>query len=138
MEQVVRVSRLLPDQMAEVIRVRESACSGECHKCSGCGAAKQTVMLIARNAIDAKVGDMVVITSGSALVLKAAAVLYLVPLLLFLVGYLVGENLWGRGVLLGLAGILLGIILVKLYDKFLAKTGIEFTITSYAEENTSA
>jgi sigma-E factor negative regulatory protein RseC len=138
MEQVVRVSRLLPGDMAEVIRVRESACSGDCHKCSGCGAAKQTVILTARNAIGARVGDMVVVSSDSSRVLKAAAVLYMLPLVLFLAGYLVGENLWGRGVLLGLVGIVLGIALVKLYDRFLAKTGIEYTITSYAGENASA
>ena len=138
MEQVVRVSRLLPGDMAEVIRVRESACSGDCHKCSGCGAAKQTVILTARNAIGARVGDMVVVSSDSARVLKAAAVLYMLPLVLFLAGYLVGENLWGRGVLLGLVGIVLGIALVKLYDRFLTKTGIEYTITSYAGENASA
>jgi sigma-E factor negative regulatory protein RseC len=124
--------------MAEVIRVRESACSGDCHKCSGCGAAKQTVILTARNAIGARVGDMVVVSSDSSRVLKAAAVLYMLPLVLFLAGYLVGENLWGRGVLLGLVGIVLGIALVKLYDRFLAKTGIEYTITSYAGENASA
>jgi sigma-E factor negative regulatory protein RseC len=124
--------------MAEVIRVRESACSGDCHKCSGCGAAKQTVILTARNAIGARVGDMVVVSSDSSRVLKAAAVLYMLPLVLFLAGYLVGENLWGRGVLLGLVGIVLGIALVKLYDRFLTKTGIEYTITSYAGENASA
>lgn len=138
MEQVVRISRLLPGDMAEVIRVRESACSGDCHKCSGCGAAKQTVILTARNAIGARVGDMVVVSSDSSRVLKAAAVLYMLPLVLFLAGYLVGENLWGRGVLLGLVGIVLGIALVKLYDRFLTKTGIEYTITSYAGENASA
>ena len=40
MEQIVRVRRLLENGNAEVVHVRESACSGDCHKCSGCGAAK--------------------------------------------------------------------------------------------------
>lgn len=132
MEQVVRVSRLLPDGRAEVVRVRESACSGDCHKCSGCGAAKQTVCLTARNSIGARAGDLVVVSSSSAHVLKAAAVLYILPLVLFLAGYLVGENLWQRGVLAGLAGIALGIVCIKLYDKLLAKKEIEYTITSFA------
>lgn len=48
MEQTVRVKRLLPNSMAEVVRIRESACSGDCHKCSGCGAAQQTVLLTAK------------------------------------------------------------------------------------------
>lgn len=128
----MRVSRLLPDGKAEVFRVRESACSGDCHKCSGCGAAKQTVVLTARNAIGARVGDMVVITSSSSRVLKAAAVLYILPLVLFLTGYLAGEYLWQKGALLGLSGIVLGIALIKLYDKLFAKKEIEYTITSFA------
>lgn len=134
MEQVVRVNRLLPDGRAEVFRVRESACSGDCHKCSGCGAAKQTVVLTARNAIGARVGDMVVITSSSSRVLKAAAVLYILPLVLFLTGYLLGEQLWHRGWLLGLSGIALGMAIIKVYDRFLAKKEIEYTITSFAGE----
>lgn len=136
MEQIVRVSRLLPDGRAEVIRVRESACSGDCHKCTGCGAAKQTVCLTARNCIGARVGDLVVISSSSTRVLKAAAVLYILPLVLFLAGYLVGENLWQRGVLTGLAGIALGVVCIKLYDKLLSKKEMEYTIISFAgDEN---
>ena len=133
MEQIVKVRRLLPDDMAEVIRVRESACSGDCHKCSGCGAAKQTMLLTARNLIDAKPGDLVVLSSETKTVLKAAAVLYLVPLFLFLLGYLLGESLLEMGVLLGIAGLLLGLAVVKIYDRALAKKDIAYTITAFAE-----
>ena len=91
MEQIVSVRRLLPDGMAEVIRVRESACSGDCHKCSGCGAAQQKVLLKARNPIGAQPGDMVVVTSETKTVLKAAAVLYMLPLVFFILGYLLGD-----------------------------------------------
>lgn len=133
MEQIVKVRRLLPDDMAEVIRVRESACSGDCHKCSGCGAAKQTMLLTARNLIDAKPGDLVVLSSETKTVLKAAAVLYLVPLFLFLLGYLLGESLLEMGVLLGVAGLLLGLAVVKIYDRALAKKDIAYTITAFAE-----
>ena len=58
MEQSVRVKRLLPDGMAEVIRVRESACSGDCHKCSGCGAAQQNLLLTARNPIGIHISQL--------------------------------------------------------------------------------
>lgn len=133
MEQIVKVRRLLPDDMAEVIRIRESACSGDCHKCSGCGAAKQTMLLTARNLIDAKPGDLVVLSSETKTVLKAAAVLYLVPLFLFLLGYLLGESLLEMGALLGIAGLLLGMAVVKIYDRALAKKDIAYTITAFAE-----
>lgn len=132
MEQIVRVSRLLPEGRAEVIRVRESACSGDCHKCSGCGAAKQAVILTVENPIDARVGDTVVISSDTGPVLKAAAVLYLLPLLLFLAGYLLGAMLWNQGAVTGVAALILGVAAIKLYDKRLSKKEIIYTITSFA------
>lgn len=134
MEQIVKVRRLLPNQMAEVIRVRESACSGDCHKCSGCGAATQKMLLTAHNPISAQPGDMVVLTSETKTVLKAAAVLYLLPLVLFLAGYLAGESLWGKGVLMGVVGLFLGLALVKIYDRALSKKDIAYTITAFAEK----
>ena len=133
MEQKVKVRRLLPEGRAEVIRVRESACSGDCHKCSGCGAAQQTMIFTAENAIGAREGDLVMVSSSSAAVLKAAAVLYLMPLALFLAGYLLGQSLWRMGFLFGVLGVILGIALIKLYDKRFSKKELVYTITSFAE-----
>jgi len=137
MEQTVRVHRILEDGSAEVIRVRESACSGDCHKCSGCGSSQQTMMILAENPIGARVGDWVVIEAKSGAVLKAAVMLYIVPLVLFIAGYLFGEYLWHKGVLFALAGLLLGLILVKLLDKHMTKKGGAYTITGYAKGPTA-
>ena len=75
MEQLVRVLVCSPDGTARVVHVRESACSGDCHKCAGCGAAKETVEITAQNPIGASPGDLVIIRSASGPVLAAAAVL---------------------------------------------------------------
>ena len=75
MEQLVKVRKVNPDGTAQVLCVRESACSGDCHKCSGCGAATETLLLTAKNPIGAKEGDLVVIESASGPVLAAAAML---------------------------------------------------------------
>lgn len=133
MEQTVKVRRLLPDGKAEVIRIRESACSGECHKCAGCGAAQQTMLFTAENPIGAEAGDMVVVTTETAPVLKAAAILYIMPLLLFLAGYIAGGCLgYGAG-WLGAAGFLLGIAGVVWYDRRTAKKkNTIYTITGFA------
>ena len=56
MEQIVRVKRTYDDGTAQVLHIRESACSGDCHKCSGCGAAKEGIVLTVKNPIDAKTG----------------------------------------------------------------------------------
>ena len=133
MEQIVRVREVYNDGTAQVIHVRESACSGDCHKCSGCGAQSETMILTVHNPIGAKAGDMVVIESATGPVLKAAAMLYILPVVLFLLGYLVGENLWALGPVFGILGIVLGLVLVKLYDRYLQKKKDPiYTITGYA------
>ena len=133
MEQLVRVKEVYDNGTALVFRVRESACSGDCHKCSGCGAAKETVIFTAKNPIGACRGDLVKVESETAPVLKAAVVLYVAPLVLFFLGYYLGARLGGLGALIGGAGFLLGIGLVLLYDRrVMRKTNIDYTITAFA------
>ena len=102
MEQTVRVRRLLPEGRAEVVHIRQSACSGDCHKCSGCGAAQETLIFEAENPIGAQVGDKVIVTSQTGAVLRGAAVLYLLPLVLFFLGYLLSPWAAGIGFALGI------------------------------------
>ena len=40
MEQKVRVKKVNSDGTAQVLHIRQSACSGDCHQCAGCGAAE--------------------------------------------------------------------------------------------------
>lgn len=132
MEQIVRVCRTFSDGRAEVIHLRESACSGDCHKCSGCGAAKETLIVRAENPIGAGVGDMVILSSDTGGVLKAAALVYALPLLLFFMGYAVGAGM-KMGGLLGCAGFLLGIAAAVCADRIHAKHQKTcYTITGYA------
>lgn len=132
MEQKVRVRSVFPDGTAEVLCIRESACSGDCHKCSGCGAAKETLLLTARNHIGAEVGDLVIIQSESGPVLAAAAVLYTIPLVLFFLGYFLG-SLIGLGTLMGCLAFGLSILLVVLYDRRMQKKKkTVYTIIRYA------
>ena len=133
MEQLVRVRETYDNGTALVFRVRESACSGDCHKCSGCGAAKETVFFTADNPIGASPGELVKVESETAPVLKAAMVLYVIPLVLFFLGYYVGSLLEGFGALVGGLGFLLGIVLVVVYDrKVVNKSKINYTITAFA------
>ena len=136
MEQLVRVREVYEDGTAQVICIRESACSGDCHKCSGCGAVKQSMLFRAVNTIDARPGQLVTVTAQSAPVLRGAAVLYLLPVLLFILGYLLGAAWWNVGALCGGAGFLMGIALAVLYDRLVVKKrNIVYTITGYAEKN---
>ena len=132
MEQAVKVTRVFPNGTAQVVRIRESACSGDCHKCSGCGAAEQKMLFLAQNPIGARPGDLVIVSADSAPVLKAAAVLYILPLVLFLAGYIGGMYLNMAG-WLGALGFLLGIAAVVVYDRRTAKKQETiYTITGFA------
>ena len=136
MEQLVRVRDTFEDGTAMVIHVRESACSGDCHKCSGCGAAKETVLIKAKNPIGAKRGDLVKLESATGPVLKAAAVLYMIPMVLFFAGYFLGDTLWGRGALTGCLAFAAGIGLAVLYDRKIGKTDkCDYTITGFVEKS---
>ena len=133
MEQIVQVRETRSDGTALVVHVRPSACSGDCHKCAGCGAQKETILLTAENPIGAEPGDLVILTSAAAPVLRAAAVLYLMPILLFFLGYGLGA-LAGHGMAGGGLGFGLGIILVIFYDRRVAgREKTIYTIKGLAE-----
>ena len=132
MEQKVRVVRTNEDGTAMVLHIRESACSGDCHKCSDCGAATEKLLFEAANPIGARVGDLVKVESETGPVLKAAAVMYMVPMLLFFAGYAIGDALWKLGALVGCLAFVLSIGLAIVYDrKVVRKQNTGYTITGY-------
>ena len=136
MEQLGRVRQTHRDGTATVLCVRESACSGDCHKCSGCGAAKESILLKADNPIGAREGDLVKVESETGPVLKAAAVLYMLPLVLFFGGYALGAVLGLSGGLFGGVAFALSIWLIVVYDRRMQKKDKTiYTITGYAEKS---
>ena len=135
MTQKVMVKACYPDGTALVLHVRQSACSGDCHKCSGCGAAQESLLLTARNPIGARAGDMVVIQSETGPVLGGAAVLYMLPLVLFFLGYALGAALWQMGALVGCLAFAASIAMCVLYDRKIArKKKAIYTITEFARK----
>lgn len=135
MEQIVRVKERHNDGTATVILQRESACSGDCHKCSGCGAAKEFMIFEAQNPIGAGKGDLVVIRSETGPVMKAVGVFYVLPLLLFFLGFFIGDQ-FGMGPLIGCVGFVLAIVLSVAYDRKVAKKeNTVHTIIGYAGEH---
>ena len=135
MEQIVRVRQTFEGGTARVLHIRQSDCSGDCHKCSGCGAAQEGIELTAANPIGAAPGDLVTIEAATGPVLRGAAVLYMMPLLLFFLGYALGA-VWGLGGLGGCLSFVLGIVLVVVYDRRVAaKEKTAYTITGFAGKN---
>ena len=134
MQQLVKVLSCNPDGTASVMLVRQSACSGDCHKCSGCGAVEQKMLLTANNPMGAKPGDLVNIESASGPVLRGAAILYLLPLALFIPAYLWGMQ-WRLGGLTGLVAFGLGIGAAIAYDRLVVKKeDTVYTIVGYGHK----
>lgn len=135
MKQTVKVVAINEDATAQVLHIRQSACSGDCHKCSGCGAAQEALKLTARNPIGAQVGDMVNIEGDTGSVLLAATLLYILPLVLFFAGYILGHLLWDWGGRVGCLAFGLGILLAVTYDRLvLKKKETVYTITEFAPD----
>lgn len=127
MKQIAQIHQVFPDGTAEVIRLPEESCSGNCAVCGGCE--PQTPFLV-RNDIGAQVGDRVVLEPDAKVSRKVAAMLCTVPTGLLLAGYLLGEHFWGRGALMGLAGAVAGLWLVLQQDrKMTRKNPITYVIT---------
>lgn len=86
MTQDAIVTKLLPDGMAEVVVKRATACGGNCGSCESC-MFQNELKTAARNTIGAKPGQRVVIESKSSRIFGAAMLVYVMPLLFFLLGY---------------------------------------------------
>ncbi|MCD8356333.1 MAG: SoxR reducing system RseC family protein [Clostridia bacterium] len=119
MQQTATVTKLLPGNQAELTVHRQTACGHDCSNCGGCGEiVTKPIIVVADNSIGADVGDSVIITGSSKQVLGLAAVVYLVPFILFFALYAVAAvaslpipEIWGC------AGFFLGILAAVLVNK---------------------
>ena len=86
---------------------RTSACAGSCKNCGACGVLanlETEVSLPAPPGRRLQPGDRVLVAMASSGFLRAAFLLYLVPLVFFFGGYAVGDRLFARLGLPGLGG----------------------------------
>ena len=108
------VTKLLPHNRAEVVVSRLTACGGNCGSCEGCISAGE-VKTVAFNRIGARPGQRVVIESKSSAVFGAVIMTYVVPLLLFLLGYILACAAGAGGgvcILASFIGLALGALLL--------------------------
>ena len=133
MTQQGTIKKLLPNGLAEVEVTRRSACGHDCAKCGGCGGLEtQTLYVTARNHAHASVGDRVLLEGETRQVLGFAVLVYLLPLVLFFVGYAIGSVTGGgaAGALGGGVLFVIGIIGAILYSRKMKKNGeVPFEIT---------
>lgn len=93
MTQIATVERLLDSGYAEISVPRKSACGHDCEECAGCGMTGAAIKARAKNDIDAQPGDKVVVESSTKKLLGVIALVYVLPVIFFLLGYFLTEGL---------------------------------------------
>ena len=122
-----------------LIRVyQRSACGHDCSDCAGICGAKKTITVQARNPLRAQPGDLVTVETGTGRVLRAAALVYLLPLTVLLICCILGYALGGSETvqaLAGLGGLLLGCACAVAINRFIRRDKpLEYTIIDIDEE----
>ena len=132
MTQIATVERIIDAHHAEISVPRKSACGHDCEECAGCGVSGAAVHAKAINPIGALPGQKVVVESSTQKMLGIVAFVYCIPVVLFLLGYLIPLILGASVAVqytLGILGFFVGIGFAILYDRKLRKAGgLTFTI----------
>ena len=93
MTQIATVEKVLAGGYAEISVPRKSACGHDCEECAGCGMTGAAIRARARNDVGAQKGDKVVVESSTKKLLGVVALVYLLPVVGFLLGYFLTEGL---------------------------------------------
>lgn len=132
MTQIATVERILDPDHAEISVPRKSACGHDCEECAGCGVSGAAVHARAANPIGAAPGQKVVVESSTKKMLRIVALVYLIPVALFFLGYFAAVAVTASVAVQYTAAVLgffLGILAAVGYDRRLrARGGLSFTI----------
>lgn len=123
MQQTATVRSVTDAGLAKVEIRRMTACGHDCADCAGCTqvVTGETVVM-AQNGLGARSGDVVTLESETSKILAAASIVYLLPFLLFFVGYALASVLLPGGggtisAMGGLGGFALGGLGALLWDR---------------------
>lgn len=130
MTQIATVETCLPNGYVTVSVPRKSACGHDCEQCAGCGVSGAAVQATAKDPIGVQPGQKVMVESSSKKLLGVAALVYLMPLLGFLMGYFLSEGLaeTARYAIAAAAAALFFLPSI-LYDRYAKRKGtLEYTV----------
>ena len=133
MTQYAIIKKLTGPEKAEVEVLRGTACGDDCGSCEVCHYASK-IRVEARNAIGAAVGDRVEIETATSRVLGAAVLVYVVPFVLFFIGYAIAALVLGLAevpaMLVSFAFFAVGFVVVVLVGRRHRKNPITYEITN--------
>ena len=131
MTQTATVQRILGNGMAEIAVPRKSACGHDCEECAGCGISGSSVLTPAKNLIGAVPGEKVIVETDTRQLLGIVALVYSVPLVLFLVGYFASESVGNESIryVIACVSFFLGMLPAIVVDRRMKKKGsVSYTI----------
>ena len=119
MTQIATVERILDSGYAEISVPRKSACGHDCEECAGCGMTGASIYARARNLPDAQPGQKVVVESSTKKLLGVVVLVYVLPVIFFLLGYFLTEGI-AESVryVIAIAAAALALIPIVLYDRY--------------------
>lgn len=129
------VKEIVNDNMVKVALLRQTACKN-CGQCGICGAQRPgtELLALASNAIGAETGDIVEVESAAGSSIKVALVVYALPCIFLVLGYLLGQAMHlGEMANVGMAalGIVVGFLPAVALNHYVSrKKGPEFIILS--------
>ena len=119
MTQIATVEKLLPGGYAEISVPRKSACGHDCEVCAGCGLTGAAILARASDPVGVEPGDKVVVQSETKKLLGVVALVYVLPVVCFLLGYFLSEGLaegWRYGIAIAAAA--LAFVPSVVYDRY--------------------
>ena len=119
MTQIATVEKLLPGGYAEISVPRKTACGHDCEECAGCGMTGAAIKARAKNDPNAQPGEKVVVESSTKKLLGVVALVYVLPVVGFLLGYFLSEGLlegWRYGI--AVAAAVLAFLPSVAYDRY--------------------
>ena len=118
MTQIATVEKDLGSGYAEISVPRKSACGHDCEECAGCGMTGAAVKARARHDVGAQPGDKVVVESSTKKIFGVVALVYVLPVVLFLLGYFLSEGLTeGVRYAIAITALVVSCIPCILYDR---------------------
>ena len=130
MTQIATVEEILSGGYATISVPRKSACGHDCEECAGCGMTGAAIKAKAKNVIGAQPGQKVIFESSTQKLLGVVALVYLLPVVFFLMGYFLSEGL-SESVryVIAIAAAALTMIPIVLYDRHARRTdALTYTI----------
>ena len=130
MTQIATIEEILSGGYALISVPRKSACGHDCEQCAGCGMTGAAIKAKAKNLVGAQPGQKVIVESSTKKLLGIVALVYMLPVVLFLLGYFLSEGL-GEGVRYAIAigAAALTMVPIVLYDRHARRTdALTYTI----------